>query len=72
MHVHFKLGRRTSHLRETLRQDGWSTEEDQLSDLLAWHPLVLDEGSARTRLDRLGLLTSGALRIEFRHARKQK
>jgi hypothetical protein len=34
----------------------------------AVHPEVNDEAAARTRLDRLGLLTSRLVRIEFAHS----
>ena len=53
--------------RDSLQQDGWvilpgkGDREIEVS-----HPQVTSECAARIRLHRLGLLTSGALRIEFR------
>ena len=52
--------------RDSLQEDGWvilpgkGDREIEVS-----HPQVTSEGDARIRLHRLGLLTSGALRIEF-------
>ena len=52
-------------LQETLHNDGWQLEHARDEAVYARHPQVADEGAARTRLYRLGLLTSGALYIEF-------
>jgi hypothetical protein len=48
-----------------LRADGWSLEGLPGEAVLAGHPRVADEEAARARLNRLGLLTSAGVRIEF-------
>jgi hypothetical protein len=64
MNIRFNLLRSASVFEATLRRDGWviSTLNDEID---ATHPEVSDEEAARSRLHRLGLLTSGSLRIEF-------
>ncbi len=49
-----------------LEKDGWQLDAGSKDHVDARHPLVKDEVSARTRLYRLGLLTSASLRISFR------
>jgi hypothetical protein len=66
MNVHINL-LRPDDFRTALRKDGWvirATAKEK--ELDATHPEVNDESAARARLNRLGLLTSGFLRIEFR------
>ena len=65
MRVHFSFLRFQDTLRGLLITDGWKFEPDQDQTHHAKHVLVRDESAARTRLDRLGLLTSAHLRIEF-------
>ncbi len=65
MKVHIQLLRQSEHLHQTLRNDGWSVEVEENDSISARHPLVLDEGTARSRLHGLRLLTSRSLRIEF-------
>ncbi len=48
-----------------LQRDGWTVEQVEDRLLLADHPSVSSEEGARLRLHRLGLLTSGRLRIHF-------
>jgi len=48
-----------------LRKDGWQLRLAANDSFLACHPSVADEPQARLRLQKLGLLTSRALRIEF-------
>jgi len=69
MHVRIQLLRRPETFLAALRGDGWAVECGHDGAVCARHPQVPDEGSARSRLHGLGLLTSGSLRIEFCHAR---
>jgi hypothetical protein len=48
-----------------LRRDGWHLAAATDHSFVAHHPGVTDEPEARIRLQKLGLLTSRALRIEF-------
>lgn len=52
-------------LMEHLHRDGWQVRPMPDASLLATHPGVQDEEEARSRLDRLDLLTSVSLRIAF-------
>jgi len=64
---------RPDDFRATLRKDGWTLlATAKKEELDATHPEVRDENAARIRLDRLGLLTSGSLRIEFRPRRRME
>jgi hypothetical protein len=58
------------HLGRILRADGWVLEAGRHDGIVAEHPHVPDEAAARSRLDRLGLLTARRLRIEFLLARR--
>jgi hypothetical protein len=54
-------------LRDSLRQDGWVIlMEKGDKEIEVTHPHVSSEDAARLRLHNLGLLTSRAIRIEFR------
>jgi hypothetical protein len=64
MRVSFQPLHQQSELRRLLRADGWMLEGD-LDALIGEHPDATDQPSARSRLHRLGLLTSRGLRIEF-------
>jgi hypothetical protein len=56
--------------RDSLLEDGWVILADKGNEELdVAHPEVTNERAARARLHRLGLLTSGAIRIEFRPSR---
>ena len=48
-----------------LRQDGWQLAPMKDDRILARHPEIPDQPTARLRLQKLGLLTSRSLRIEF-------
>jgi hypothetical protein len=52
-------------LKRILLADGWTLDAELTDTVLAEHPSVDDEAAARSRLHRLGLLTSGRLRINF-------
>jgi len=66
MKIHINLLRSADVFQETLRQDGWVVSAVERTDELeATHPQVGNEDTARSRLHRLGLLTSGSIRIEF-------
>ena len=65
MRVRIELLRRSEPVLAALRGDGWAVESGQGGALSACHPQAPDERAARRRLHGLGLLTSGALRIEF-------
>ena len=68
MQIHMEFLRHSEDdFRDSLRQDGWvisAGEGDKETEIT--HPQVTSEGAARIRLHRLGMLTSGAIRIEFR------
>jgi hypothetical protein len=49
-----------------MQSDGWKLEPERGGVFRAHHPLAADQIAARSRLHRLGLLTSGSVRIEFR------
>jgi len=66
MQVAFRMIRDFPELAEILRADGWDVEETASGTVLATHPAVGDEQAARLRLQPLGLLTTGAARLEFR------
>jgi hypothetical protein len=68
MHVSIQVLRRSETFLGALRADGWDLQPGQDGVVCARHPLVADEGAARSRLHGLGLLTSVSLRIEFYHA----
>jgi hypothetical protein len=67
VHVSLELLRRSESILVALREDGWRVESGPGVAVCARHPRVPDENAARRRLQRLGLLTSGSLRIEFCH-----
>jgi len=64
--VDIQMLRPSEKLLGLLSHDGWALESSQELALCVSHPQVADQEQARHRLDRLGLLTSGRLRIEFR------
>jgi hypothetical protein len=66
MDLHIRPRGDATEVCATLRDDGWALVTQTGGALLASHPDVPDEAAARHRLQRLGLLTSGALQIEFR------
>jgi hypothetical protein len=66
MKLHLRFLRQAGKLRETFEDDGWQLASESNEWLFADHPEVPDEPAARSRLNRLGLLTSGSLHIEFR------
>src|SRR6516164_4026188 len=65
MRVHLRFLRRKERIRESLCVDGWQLERDKDDSVIAKHPLVKDETTARIRLQELGLLTSSSVHIEF-------
>jgi hypothetical protein len=65
MRVVFQPFRRHVKLKQILQADGWTLDAGRDNTVLAKHPSVADEAAARSRLHRLGLLTSGQLRIDF-------
>src|SRR5262245_66457244 len=65
MRVFFQPLHECPDLGAILRADGWRVEGPPRHGFLAEHPSVTDEEAARGRLDRLGLLNSVRLRIEF-------
>ncbi len=65
MKVQIQMLKRVPRLRERMRRDGWKLEFQNDESLVACHPQVQDSDDARQRLDRLGLLTSQAMRIHF-------
>jgi hypothetical protein len=65
MKLQLRFRHHPARLQERLHKDGWELERGSGEAYFAWHPQVIDEGAARARLYRLGLLTSNALYIEF-------
>ena len=65
MRVRFQPLREWGDLRRVLRADGWVLEGEPPAAVVAEHPNATDQPAARGRLHRLGLLTSGGVRIEF-------
>jgi hypothetical protein len=65
MRIYIQLLRQCETFRKALHKDGWMLESGSDDCFLARHPQVNDEPAARSRLHRLGLLTSPSLRIEF-------
>jgi hypothetical protein len=55
---------------QALRGDGWRLQDEPGGAVRGAHPDVANEAAARERLARLGLLTSGALRIRFDYSRR--
>jgi hypothetical protein len=66
MDVRFQFLRQSSEIGKALREDGWQVHTEGSNYISAHHPEALNEFEARTRLLKLGLLTSRLLRIEFR------
>jgi hypothetical protein len=70
MNIHMNFLRSPADFRAILSEDGWVILAAEKNDEVdATHPQVADEDAARIRLHRLGLLTSRALRIEFRRGK---
>jgi hypothetical protein len=65
MHVHVQMMRPADDLRTALLRDGWQLVAEHPRGFSVSHPLVSDGEGARARLNRLGLLTSPRLRIDF-------
>jgi len=65
MKVHLRFLRQAGQLQQALQADGWELQRNQDQSLVARHFNVPDEPSARSRLHRLGLLTSASVCIEF-------
>ena len=57
--------RTPGQLEQILRKDGWQLQAGSETVRNFKHPDVPDQDAARTRLYRLGLLTSGAVRVDF-------
>jgi hypothetical protein len=65
MEVYFETVGGSADLRELLESHGWRLDEGEGNHFTARHTDAEDQPAARQKLDRLGLLTSGRLRIEF-------
>jgi hypothetical protein len=52
-------------VKDRLQGDGWEIERQDATGFWIRHASVPSESLARARLNRLGLLTSAAVRIEF-------
>jgi hypothetical protein len=65
MKVRIHVLRRAPSLSARLKRAGWRLESDSERALVVYHPEVRDAGEARERLNRLGVLTSAALRIDL-------
>ena len=64
MKIHIQFLRQPSLSRQALRDRGWRLNDEQ-NETGAEHPHIEDEEAAREALWRLGLLTSGNVRIRF-------
>jgi hypothetical protein len=65
MHVRVVALRSPGGVEDLLRADGWRVLKGEDGALSASHPEIMDQQAARNRLLDLGLLTSGAVRIDF-------
>jgi hypothetical protein len=65
MKLHLRFLRQAGELRKALQNDGWQLAKEKNECFFANHPEVSDEPAARNRLNRIGLLTSASLSIEF-------
>ena len=65
MDVYFEVLAKEFPLRAVLEEAGWEVEDDGADHFTASHRDVEDESAARERLEKLGLLTSVQVRIEF-------
>ena len=70
MLIRFHFLREPAGPLQALRGDGWDLEGEADWAVQASRPDVLDEVTARRRLNDLGLLTSRNLRIHFDHSRR--
>jgi hypothetical protein len=70
MNLHLQF-LRPSNALGTLQGDGWEIEPESETWILVKHVDVPDEIAARKRLDRLGLLTSRSIRIDFQDSRRR-
>ena len=64
MRIHVEVLHQRHAIRELLREHGWRLHKEN-SGFAAEHPAVHNQAAARHHLQALGLLTSGAVRIEF-------
>ena len=64
MTIHIEFLHQRQALRQLLREHGWRLDKEN-GGFAAEHPAVQDQAAARHHLQALGLLTSGAVRIEF-------
>jgi hypothetical protein len=55
----------SENVLSAFRKDGWKLIGEGKGQVLADHPEVHDEASARERLNHLGLLVSRSLKIDF-------
>jgi hypothetical protein len=65
MQIHIQALRRRDDVEALLRSAGWRLDPAGGAALSATHPRVKDEADARSELNKLGLLTSRGVRIEF-------
>jgi hypothetical protein len=65
MDVHFEVLAKGHSPQALLEENGWRVAEDGADHFTASHPDVEDQPVARNRLQKMGLLTSVRLRIEF-------
>jgi hypothetical protein len=63
--VYLQFLRHAGELQDILKRDGWTLQPEKDQSQRARHSSVADETSARSRLHRLGLLTSASMRISF-------
>jgi hypothetical protein len=71
VNIRVELLGQVERVRDALRRDGWLLSGPG-TDVIASHPGVLDEGTARTHLYELGLLTNSTVRIDFLRERPRR
>jgi hypothetical protein len=70
MNVYIQLLRPSDETSRLLSDDGWKLDPAHPEFAHSLHCTVADESAGRSRLMRLGLLTSSSVRVEFRRVRK--
>ena len=68
MNINLEVLRALPGIRELLLRDGWRVDESETPGLRA-SLRVQDQDDARTRLLKLGLLTSSSVRIDIKPCR---
>jgi hypothetical protein len=65
MHLFIHVASASENVLSAFRDGGWKLRGEGKGQVLAEHPLVSDEATARERLNEMGLLVSRSLGIDF-------